>query len=155
MVTSGGLPNKRLRPTASQRTFHRELGAGVVCARRVKRSVRRLNALQYSSREVWNGYQVEAHGLRVIGHNSCPINSSGFDVDGGCVMAVQSERCPECHTSNNNPAKGDGNCIRCSGTGVDTGVAVLAGSEVDCEGCGGTGVCPACNGEGEVEGRAE
>lgn len=63
-------------------------------------------------------------------------------------MAFPSEPCAECGDSGNRLTKGDGKCNRCGGSGVDAGVAVLAGYEADCERCNGTGVCPACNGTG-------
>jgi DnaJ-class molecular chaperone len=58
--------------------------------------------------------------------------------------------CAECDSRDRDLHKGDGKCNHCGGTGIDIGVAVLAGYEGDCERCGGTGVCPACNGMGEV-----
>ena len=57
-------------------------------------------------------------------------------------MTAPSKPCTECG--------GDGKCHACSGTGVDVGVAVLAGYEGDCERCSGMGACPACGGSGEV-----
>lgn len=63
-------------------------------------------------------------------------------------MTFQTEPCTECSGSANRLIKGSGKCSSCSGTGVDVGVAVLAGYEADCEGCNGTGACPACGGSG-------
>jgi DnaJ-class molecular chaperone len=63
-------------------------------------------------------------------------------------MLMSREPCSECGDSGNRLTKGDGKCNRCSGSGVDVGVAVLTGYEGDCERCNGTGVCPACNGTG-------
>lgn len=57
-------------------------------------------------------------------------------------MAAPSNPCTQC--------EGDGECNACSGTGVDIGVAMLAGHEGDCERCGGTGACAACGGSGKV-----
>ena len=45
---------------------------------------------------------------------------------------------------------GDGECSAWRGAGVDVGVAVLGGSEVNCERCGGMGTCPVCGGSGEA-----
>jgi hypothetical protein len=59
------------------------------------------------------------------------------------LMAAPSKPCTECG--------GDGKCSVCGGTGVDVGVAVLAGYEGDCGRCGGTGACPACGGPGEFK----
>ncbi len=58
--------------------------------------------------------------------------------------------CAECDSRDKDLNQGDGKCNHCGGTGIDIGVAVLAGYEGDCESCGGTGLCPACNGTGEV-----
>jgi hypothetical protein len=60
----------------------------------------------------------------------------------GGVMTAATKPCAECG--------GGGRCNSCSGTGVDVGVAVAGGSEVDCERCGGTGACPVCGGTGQV-----
>jgi DnaJ-class molecular chaperone len=63
-------------------------------------------------------------------------------------MELPSEVCTECGGWGDYLSKGDGKCHACGGTGVDVGVAVLAGYEGDCEKCNGTGVCPACDGRG-------
>ncbi len=60
------------------------------------------------------------------------------------------EPCTKCDSPGDSLTKGDGKCNLCRGTGIDIGVAVLSGYEGDCERCGGTGVCPACDGTGEV-----
>ena len=72
-----------------------------------------------------------------------PLIEEILKVEWGRLMAVSSKPCTECG--------GGGQCNACSGTGVDVGVAMLAGYEGDCERCGGTGACPACGGSGEVE----
>ena len=63
-------------------------------------------------------------------------------------MLMSREPCTECGDASNRLAKGDGKCTRCNGSGVEVGVAVLAGYESECERCNGTGVCFACNGTG-------
>ena len=63
-------------------------------------------------------------------------------------MAVESEPCTECGGWANRNPELKGKCTECGGTGIDIGVAVLAGFEGDCEKCGGTGVCAACDGTG-------
>ncbi len=72
-----------------------------------------------------------------------PLIEEVLEAEWGRLMATPSRPCTEC--------RGGGKCNACSGTGVDVGVAVLAGYEGDCERCGGTGACPACGGSGEVE----
>lgn len=63
-------------------------------------------------------------------------------------MEILTETCVECGNWGDSLTKGDGECTQCSGTGIDIGVAVLAGYAGDCEKCGGTGVCSACHGTG-------
>lgn len=60
------------------------------------------------------------------------------------------EPCSECDSPDDRLTKGNGKCNLCGGTGIDIGVAVMAGYEGDCERCGGTGICPACDGTGKV-----
>jgi hypothetical protein len=66
-----------------------------------------------------------------MGQNSRLINRSGFDNERKCVMAFSSEPCTESGSSGNRLTKGDGKCNLCGGSGVDMGVAVLAGYEGD------------------------
>ena len=63
-------------------------------------------------------------------------------------MSMNFEPCTECGDSSNRIGKGDGKCNQCGGSGVDVGVAVLAGYEGNCERCNGTGECSSCNGTG-------
>lgn len=72
-----------------------------------------------------------------------PLVEELLDAERATFKAAASTPCTQCG--------GDGECDACSGTGVDSGVAVLAGYEGDCERCGGTGACPACGGSGEVQ----
>ena len=63
-------------------------------------------------------------------------------------MLMSREPCTECSEPGDQLTKGDGKCNRCNGSGIDVGVAVLAGYEGDCERCNGTGICSVCNGTG-------
>ena len=51
---------------------------------------------------------------------------------------------------------GDGNCSACHGSGRRVGESFSGasggdGSEISCGSCGGTGLCPKCEGSGEIE----
>jgi hypothetical protein len=62
-------------------------------------------------------------------------------------------RCPDCYaTSEEIESVSDGKCRECRGTGKDQGLVGLAGKgEVEnCWSCGGSGMCQACGGTGEV-----
>jgi DnaJ-class molecular chaperone len=58
--------------------------------------------------------------------------------------------CPDCDDCNWAGTIGNGKCKVCHGTGEDTFFGVDA-TRYDCEECGGSGVCPTCDGEGRVE----
>jgi hypothetical protein len=50
--------------------------------------------------------------------------------------------------------KGNGNCSRCQGSGVEgqnekQGFAVVLGP-ITCKRCGGNGICPGCRGSGWI-----
>jgi len=72
-----------------------------------------------------------------------PLIEELLDAKRATFKAAASTPCTRCG--------GDRECDACSGTGVDSGVAVLAGYEGACERCGGTGACPACGGSCEVQ----
>lgn len=71
-----------------------------------------------------------------------PLIEEVLKAEWGRLMESASKPCAECG--------GGGECKACGGSGVDVGVAALAGHEGDCERCGGTGACPACGGSGEA-----
>ena len=58
--------------------------------------------------------------------------------------------CPDCDDCNWAATIGNGKCKVCHGTGKDSLFGIDATTYI-CEACGGTGVCPTCNGEGRVD----
>lgn len=99
-------------------------------------------------RAVEIGHKVQGISVQVIGQDSRPIDSAGSHSERERVMVLASEPCTECGGWGHLLTQGDGKCTQCRGTGIDIGVAVLAGYEGDCEACAGTGVCRACAGTG-------
>lgn len=62
-------------------------------------------------------------------------------------------KCPDCDSVRilSFPQIGDGKCSVCHGSGKDCWPDIIPGQDHTCTNCGGSGICPTCGGEGEID----